>query len=292
MIDYPCTFKTSDGASLIAQKNYIRFSVFNFLLLIIAAFCSSSVFHTRYVLYKPFAWIVIVSLFLALITKLTMKIWGWDKKWFDTRSVAESIKTATWRYAMGVKPFGLDLSSQEVDKVFTEKIKSIITSMPDIERVISTCLASGKEITDQMREIRAKNVNEKKNIYLKERVQDQRNWYGKKAKYNGRREFFWFIAIIVTESTAIIFAFCMLNAQCNIFNPIALITTIAGVFVAWTEMKRFRELSQSYALAAQELASAESLISSVTDATTLTTYVDDTENAISREHTMWRAKRS
>jgi len=78
----------------------------------------------------------------------------------------------------------------------------------------------------------------------------------------------------------------------NVFSPIGFITTLASISVAWVEMKKFQELSQSYALAAQELASAESLMVHVDDQASLSTYVNDTENAISREHTMWCAKRS
>jgi hypothetical protein len=291
--DYPCSFKTSDETSLSCQKNHIVSSVIHFGLLIFAALFSSFVFDVNNNLYRIFAWGIIISLFLALTLKLVMKIIGWDKQWYDSRAIAESMKTVTWRYVTGANPFGLEHKQDEIDKKFIEEVDSIIKSRPSIQRAMSTCLASGKQISDRMREVRKiTDIEEKKKLYLKGRVEDQKNWYSKKAKYNGWREQLWFVLIIIAEVLAILLAFYMLNAKSNIFNPIGLITTLAGIFVAWTETKRFRELSQSYTLAAQELASAASLIENVHDQTSLAIYVDDTENAISREHTMWCAKRS
>lgn len=291
--DYPCSFKTSDAASLSCQKNHIIFFIMHTGLLILAALFSSFIFDVNSNLYKMSVWGIIITLFLALTLKLVMKIVGWDKQWYDSRAVAESMKTATWRYLIGAKPFGLEHKQDEIDKKFVEEVNSIIKSRPSIQRAMSTCLASGKQISDRMREVRKMtDIEEKKKIYLQGRVENQKNWYANKAKYNGRREQLWFAFIIIAEVLAILLAFYMLNAKSNIFNPIGVITTLAGIFVAWTETKRFRELSQSYTLAAQELASAASLIENVHDQTSLAIYVDDTENAISREHTMWCAKRS
>ena len=291
--DYPCSFKTSDKASLSCQKNHIIFSVIHFGLLILAALFSSFIFDVSSNLYKMSVWGIIITLLLALTLKFVMKIAGWDKQWYDLRAVAESMKTVTWRYLIGAKPFGLEHKQDEIDRKFVEEVNSIIKSRPSIQGAMSTCLASGKQISDRMREIRKiTDIEEKKKIYLKGRVEDQKNWYSNKAKYNGLREQLWFTLIIIVEVLAIFLAFYMLNAKSNIFNPIGVITTLAGIFVAWTETKRFRELSQSYTLAAQELASAASLIENVHDQASLAIYVDDTENAISREHTMWCAKRS
>lgn len=291
--DYPCSFKTSDETSLSCQKTHIVSSVVHFGLLILAALFSSFTFDVTSSSYKTSVWGIIITLFLALILKLVMKIVGWDKQWYDSRAVAESMKTVTWRFIIGAKPFGLENQQDIVDKKFVEEVNSIIKSRPSIQQAMSTCLASGKQISDRMREIRKiTDIEEKKKIYLKGRVEDQKNWYSRKAKYNGRREKLWFVLIIIAEVLAILLAFYMLNAKSNIFNPIGVITTVAGILVAWTETKRFRELSQSYALAAQELASAASLIENVHDQASLGVYVDDTENAISREHTMWCAKRS
>lgn len=290
-MDYPCNYKTSNEVSLIAQKRFIRFSIINFILWGLTAFLGCFVLDSKSVLCKPIVWGVIGSLFLALVVKFVIKSSGWEEQWFDGRATAESIKTATWRYAMGAKPFGIGLVQKDVDIKFIKEIETIITSRPRLQKFMSNCLSSGESITSLMREIRGKNIEERKKIYLKERVQEQRDWYGKKAKYNGEREDFWSNIITVIEVVAIVAACCMLYINNAVFNPIGFITTMVVIFAAWVEVKRFRDLRQSYALASQELALAASLIQNVSDESALAVYVHDTENAISREHTMWCAKR-
>jgi hypothetical protein len=56
--------------------------------------------------------------------------------------------------------------------------------------------------------------------------------------------------------------------------------------------KRFVDLSQSYGLAAQELNSLADLVVHQTDEGSFGTWVQEVEGAISREHTMWLARRT
>jgi len=220
-MDYPSSFEASDKASLIAQRNHIIFSIIVFLLLTLAALFSGFVFNKESSLFKPFTICVIASLLIATILKFVVKICKWDRKWFDGRAVAESIKTAAWRYVMGVKPFGIQLSPEEVDKKFTGEVTEIIRSRPTIHGAVSTCLSTGRQITDKMREIRSNNVEGKKVIYLNERIKDQWNWYTKKAAYNGRQENCWFAFAIITQVLAIILAFCKLyvRSQVKVYHP-------------------------------------------------------------------------
>jgi SMODS and SLOG-associating 2TM effector domain 1 len=66
---------------------------------------------------------------------------------------------------------------------------------------------------------------------------------------------------------------------------------LAAAFTAWTQLGRNDELSQSYALANQELLSIKALPGTVDTEQELVKVVRDGEGAISREHTMWIAKR-
>ena len=51
---------------------------------------------------------------------------------------------------------------------------------------MATCLSSGEQITNSMREIRGKSIDEKKKIYLEERVKEQQDWYAKKRNLMAR----------------------------------------------------------------------------------------------------------
>ena len=66
---------------------------------------------------------------------------------------------------------------------------------------------------------------------------------------------------------------------------------MAAAFVAWLQLKRHQELANSYALAAQELSFIAEQIQRVETAGEFSKFVSDAENAISREHTLWAARR-
>ena len=71
-----------------------------------------------------------------------------------------------------------------------------------------------------------------------------------------------------------------------------LFASVATAATAWTQLGRHDELSKSYALAYQELLMIRTLGEKVSTEEGLDRLVTDGENAISREHTMWMAKRA
>jgi hypothetical protein len=59
----------------------------------------------------------------------------------------------------------------------------------------------------------------------------------------------------------------------------------------WLQTKQHQVLAHAYAVTAQELSSIRSLIQWQESESDWSAFVDDAETAISREHTLWRAKR-
>jgi len=289
--DYPCLFQSSDSSSLIEQKTYINLCRIDFSLIVLAAFFSGFSLNPNLKIFKWCAFFALISLILSFCLKLIIKVGKWDKKWFDTRAIAESVKTATWRYIMGVEPYENSLSAEDADRKFVNKLSEILESASKDSGSLAKSVVEGQQISNRMREIRQMNIEGRKTIYLQQRIKDQKNWYSRKAKYNSDKETMWFWIIISVEFLAILAAIYILNTLNSAFNPIGTFTTLVVVFAAWNQTKKHRELSQSYTLAAQELTSIESLAVHIKDEERLSDYVRDTENAISKEHTMWCAKR-
>jgi hypothetical protein len=288
---YPSLFQSSDSASLIEQKSYINLCRIDFALIVLAAFFSGFSLNTSLNIFKWCALFALISLILSFCLKLIIKVGKWDKKWFDTRAVAESIKTVTWRYIMGVEPYENSLSAEDADRKFVDKLGEILKSVSKASGSLAKNVGSGQQITNRMREVRQMNIEERKTIYLQQRIKDQKDWYSKKAKYNSDKETMWFWVTIIVELLAIFAAIYILNTLYSTFNPIGTFTTLVVVFTAFNQTKKHGELSQSYAIAAQELSSIESLAVHIKNEESLSDYVRDTENAISKEHTMWCAKR-
>jgi SMODS and SLOG-associating 2TM effector domain 1 len=62
--------------------------------------------------------------------------------------------------------------------------------------------------------------------------------------------------------------------------------------LAWLQIKQYSSLAESYSVAAHELSLIESLLDASYTEDSWAHFVNEAENAISREHTTWRARRS
>lgn len=71
---------------------------------------------------------------------------------------------------------------------------------------------------------------------------------------------------------------------------IAVIAVLGASVVAWMETRQFKTLAEAYFVASHELAAIRSEIDRQ-DGTSWAAFVDKAEEAISREHTLWRASR-
>ena len=67
---------------------------------------------------------------------------------------------------------------------------------------------------------------------------------------------------------------------------------MAAVAVAWLSLKQHSSLSSAYAIAARELNLVHEQVRTAQTEAEWALRVNDAEEAISREHTMWRASRT
>ena len=75
------------------------------------------------------------------------------------------------------------------------------------------------------------------------------------------------------------------------FDGLGLLAAIAAAVAAWAQAQQHRTLSAAYGLAAQELALVMEDLTRVESELGWSDSVNNTEEAISREHTMWLARR-
>jgi hypothetical protein len=73
------------------------------------------------------------------------------------------------------------------------------------------------------------------------------------------------------------------------FNTI--LVFVATSLIAIVELYKFKDLHQAYALTYQELIIIKARFGTIHDQSSLSQFVLEAEQAISREHTMWLARR-
>ncbi|NOG93351.1 MAG: DUF4231 domain-containing protein [Armatimonadetes bacterium] len=288
-LSYPSLYRCADTASLEAQSTYLLFNKVYLGSLVLGSLISAvAVIGFRDMnnyLYAGLAVILVVGLLILWAMRARQD----DKIWFDGRAVAESVKTATWRFMMRAQPFHEDSCAETL---FIAELKEIREARPHLAKHLAAAMsADGSAITDFMKEKRSSSLEERRTFYASDRIREQKAWYARKAKSNADAGATWFWAIAALQVAIVIVAIIQAASGGLGVNPIPIVTTCAAAIAAWNQMKRHDELAQSYALAAQELEEIETIASNQTSEDAFAQLVEQAENSTSREHTMWCARR-
>jgi len=127
--------------------------------------------------------------------------------------------------------------------------------------------------------------------YVDHRISEQRLWYAKKAKANERLSKMFFVLLMVTNGVLVCLSLLRISYPEWPFWPTEALIAIAAALLSWMQSKKFSELSAAYALAAQEIGMVKEQSAGLKTDAELSAFVGDSENAFSREHTQWIARK-
>ena len=214
-----------------------------------------------------------------------------EKEWYGGRAIAESIKTLAWRYMVGAEPYAVSIRDEQVDEQFVTTLAAILKERTEFQWQIDEGVSKLPEITARIREIRKLDLEQRKAVYAQCRVREQLKWYSQRAAKNRSRETKWFWGIIASQALALSAAIVLVRYPSASLNLTGVFSALAAAFVGWLQTKRYQELAQSYAVAAYELGLIAEQARHVQTDEALSAFVLNSENAMSREHTLWSAKR-
>lgn len=286
---FPNLYQSADQASLTAQRNYFRLQTCHVACLILGS--AGAVLATVIpIAFVTWAYLVLaIVLAIGIVAAWVCRERQYDRVWFDCRAIAESTKTATWRFMMKAAPFKDDRTARQP---FIDQLQRIRKARPSSPKDLAQSLdENARSISCSMDIIRHKPLIERQKIYLKSRLLDQKIWYLNKAKFNSRKESFLFWAVLILQILAVFFAIIRAASSGLPVNVVPLLMTIAASAVAWSQMKRYGDLAQTYSLAAQELADQQAIALDITEEADFLELVKQVEDTISREHTMWCVRR-
>lgn len=284
MFDFPGIYEEADSISNRTQKRYLQvLKIFLGLLLV------SSVLFT----YFSNIWEVklinaIVSLGILALSFIFCFV-NFQGIWYNARAVAESIKTISWRYALRAEPY--DISDSEAKILLLDTMKNIVNMNHEFKKSISADYSSHEQIPANMTALRTLSTQERLEYYYKNRIIDQRDWYRNKSIYNNKRSATFFILLIVISVFLSIGLFLDLDKANNVVYPIPILLSIISIVFTWVQTKKYRELDRSYALASHEIGFIATIKERIHTDKELSDYVIDSENAFSREHTQWIARK-
>ncbi|BBP51142.1 membrane protein [Pseudomonas sp. St386] len=281
--DFPGIYQAADTLSGNAQAHFFTALVLNLLSLVLAAVVSV-------VNYPHWVSAVVQALLLAgaMASSVYLALVRPERLWYSGRAVAESIKTLVWRYVSRAEPFH---EADDVSKtLLLEKLKQVVKQNKAISDKLITHLKE-KQISDMMVQLRSGSFDERRNTYIQHRINDQLAWYEKKATFNKRASSRFFATLVLINAIALLCALIKIaNVQYQYF-PTDILIAIAASLLTWMQAKRFSELSASYALTANEIGIVREQADDLVSDGALSSFVGDSENAFSREHTQWVARK-
>ncbi|WLH40198.1 DUF4231 domain-containing protein [Pseudomonas sp. FP2254] len=281
--DFPGIYQAADTLSGNAQAHFFTALVFNLLSLVLAAAVSV-------VNYPHWISAVVQAVLLAgaMASSVYLALVRPERLWYSGRAVAESIKTLVWRYVSRAEPFH---EADDVSKkLLLEKLKQVVKQNKAISDKLITHLKE-KQISDMMVQLRSGSFDERRNTYIQHRINDQLAWYEKKATFNKRASSRFFAILVLINAIALLCALIKIaNVQYQYF-PTDILIAIAASLLTWMQAKRFSELSASYALTANEIGIVREQADDLVSDGALSSFVGDAENAFSREHTQWVARK-
>lgn len=290
--DYPAVFLAADRASAYGQGKYLSLMRGTLILLIAGAGSAAASPVFAFGCMKPaLAVTSAIALAASLLLTLYLKAQKPEQLWYGGRAVAESAKSMAWRYMTGAAPYAAGISAADVDQKFVSALESIVKERKQLAFGFGGEFSRQPQISDRMRAVREGSLAQRKQAYLEGRISDQRSWYGDQAKSNRVAEGRYFGVVFASQLAALVAAVALVRWPSSNVRLTGFFASLASALIAWLQLKQHKELAQSYSVAEIELGFIEERARHITTEQEFSNFVSDAENAISREHTLWIARR-
>lgn len=208
-----------------------------------------------------------------------------EKRWYDARAASESIKSASWQFAVCGEAFRL--GDEKAEARFLSAQQQVLGALPHLSVPTDP---SRKAITDDMRRLRESDPAVRRETYVRDRVGDQERWYSSKANLNRRRTRHWTILLVTLEAVACLLGLLRVLGWFDV-DWLGLLAVVSASVAAWKQTKNYSGLSESYSVTSHEVGILASAIVKHVDEQAWSQAVHDAEAAFSREHTLWLARR-
>jgi conflict system pore-forming effector with SLATT domain len=289
--DYPATLRAARVVAALAQRRYFAFLLLQLGAAFLGAlFASVAAAVEVPTIAQACRQASAVALLVSFVVLLLGRVLRTDALWWDARAVAESIRSFTWRFMMQAAPFeGAAAASPE--ERFRVQLVEAQRARPDISAAVERRRdADPSEISAVMRETRRAPLEARRAFYREQRLDDQRRWYGDRARSHERAREAYFLLATLVQLGAVLVAF--LQWRPWRLNLVPLLVAISASVTAWAQARRHEESAQAYAAARQELDVVAARLESATDEAAFEAAVAETETVLSREHTAWMARRN
>ncbi|MGV9266308.1 DUF4231 domain-containing protein [Kitasatospora sp. NPDC003701] len=311
----PELFRVADSASLQGQRRSVLLSAWELALLVVAAAAGSADG-------APWAWPAAVAYLGAIVLALVISRQNPQGLWYEGRAAAESVKTLAWKFAVRADAYQPPPRSlPDAEGLYRFQLGRVLNAFRGSRALGPTAgstaapggggpdggsggpdggsgapdAGAGTGITEAMRGLRAQPLAVRRDVYLRERIQVQHDWYRTKARYCARAGFRTGVLGVVLPLLGLVLAVLRAMGWFR-YDALGTVSAVAASVAAWAQLRQYRPLAAAYALAADELELIRRQLTGLdvgsADAEEIwARLARDAEDAVSREHTTWQARR-
>ena len=286
--EFPPLYTAADRNSLDGQRRFLNATRLRLAMLVLAA--AFGLFTWRTAGGDVAGIGAAVAFVVALLAELYLLQARPDRLWYDGRAVAESAKTLTWRYLVGGSPFGREeVSDRDAERLLLERFRQIAGDLRGAHLVPVADMDD--QLSPGLRRLRGLPLEERRTLYRRERIGGQQAWYARAAQRNEHRATQWSLVLTTLEALGLAGGVLKATGALRI-DLLGLAGALVAAGAAWVNAKQHQTLANAYAVASQELAAISGQVDWAGTEGEWAHFVDQAEEAISREHTLWRASRT
>lgn len=180
---------------------------------------------------------------------------------------------------MRVGPAGLDVFAALAGLLFLVSLGSLI--LRGLTKPEESWYAG-------MRRLRAAGFAERRDVYVRDRVEDQITWYTARADTHERAAERWLRVAALASLAGVVVAALRMVGTVDL-DLLGVAGACASAAIAWNQLNQNRNLVSAYRVTAGELKIIRERTNTVTE-DRWAAFVSDAEDAVSREHTLWLAR--
>ncbi|HET6209280.1 MAG TPA: DUF4231 domain-containing protein, partial [Jatrophihabitans sp.] len=142
--DMPQLFRAADKASLDGQRQYLAGTRARLGLIVGAAACGIHAVRAGSEGIDVLGLLALLLFLGAILAELYLWREHPERAWYDGRALAESVKTLTWKYAVGGDPFPIDAGRPQAAAAFV----CLLDQLRERFKHLSLAAVQGEYITD------------------------------------------------------------------------------------------------------------------------------------------------
>ena len=283
----PAIYHAADRAATTRRRRHMRLAATNLVLALSLSVVAAVTVGSDDV--RRIQSLLIAGAFgLSLVLSLAMSVSKEDRSWLRSRTLAESIKSSAWRFAMSAHPYDA-MSVEEAEAKLRAQL-----ARPSKKALASSALpADGHRLfTDAMIALRQATFGVRRDRYVAERIAEQQDWFTGRAVAARRAGRAWETVLFSAQAAGFLWSLAAVWSPRESVNGRVIFSAFAAASLGWLRATQHREAATTYAAMSEMLRASGESARRADSEDALAAIVVETETALERENGAWMERRS